>query len=139
MVIVQASEFYINKLLDNEPHVLHGSRNVYSLKRVAFIALLDGLQHPFVYPEADGDGEKRQGHVGQHADDAAHAERQQEQETRSEHDARVLHVAPVQQLHHCRHGNTHTHKTLLAKPYIKQGTQTWSNLSSEMAAMRYLR
>lgn len=67
---------------------------------MSLIGLLDGLQDPLVYPEADGDGEQRQADVGEDADDAADGQGEQQQQGGAEHHARRLHVAPVQQLHH---------------------------------------
>lgn len=76
------------------------SKHHHLLEWVPFIRFLDGLQDALVYPECDGDGEEGQGHVGENTDDAAYAERQQEQETGSKHNPCVLHITPVQKVHH---------------------------------------
>lgn len=74
----------------------------YSLEWVPFIRLLDGLQDPLVYPEADGDREESQTDVGGDTDNAAQCQGEQQGEASAKHHARGLDIAPVQELYHCR-------------------------------------
>ena len=69
---------------------------------MSVIRLLDGLQDAFVYPEADGDGEQSEADVGADAHDAAGRQREEEQQRGAEHHACRLHIAPVEEIHHCR-------------------------------------
>lgn len=73
---------------------------VHSLEWVSLIRLLDGLQDALVYPEADGDGEQSQADVGADAHDAAHGQREQQQQGGAEHHTCALHITPVEELHH---------------------------------------
>lgn len=73
-----------------------------SLEWVSLIWLLDGLQDAFVYPEADGDWEQSQADVRGDAHDAAHRQGKEQQEGGAEHHACGLHIAPVEEIHHCR-------------------------------------
>lgn len=77
----------------------------YSLEWVSLIRLLDGLQDSLVYPEADGDGQQGQADVGAHAHDAAHGQGEKQQQGGAKHHTCVLHIAPVQEIHHCRRTN----------------------------------
>lgn len=69
---------------------------------MSLIWLLDGLQDAFVYPEADSDWEQSQADVRADAHDAAHRQGKEQQEGSAEHHACGLHIAPVEEIHHCR-------------------------------------
>lgn len=71
-----------------------------SLEWVSLVRLLDGLQDPFVDPEADGDGQQGQADVGDHAHNAARHQGEEQQQRGAEHHACGLHITPVHEVHH---------------------------------------
>ena len=72
-----------------------------SLERASLIALLYSGKHSLVDTEANGDGERGQEEVGDHADEGEETERDQHEEHRAEHHAGLLDVPPVDQVHSC--------------------------------------
>ena len=79
-------------------------RDVVLLEGVSIAGLLHGLDDRLVDAEGDGDAEQSQQEVGGHADDAEGCQRQQQQHGQTEHQARLLGVSPVDQVHDCREG-----------------------------------
>lgn len=71
----------------------------YLLKGVSLIGLLHCLKDGLVDSETDGGRESGQGEVGHHTDHAELSQREKQQQHAAKHQASLLHVTPVQQLH----------------------------------------
>lgn len=69
---------------------------------MSLIGLLNGLQDALIYPKADGDRQQGQADIRAHTDDAAHGEGEEQQQGGAEHHPCGLHIAPVEEIHHCR-------------------------------------
>lgn len=69
------------------------------LKGVSLIGLLHCLEDGLVDSETDGRGESGQGQIGHHTDHAELSQREEQQQHTAKHQASLLHITPVQQLH----------------------------------------
>lgn len=72
------------------------------LEGVSVVGLLDSLHDVLVHAEGERNGENGQGEVRRHREDGAERQRQQHKQHAAEHNARPPHIAPVDQVQHCR-------------------------------------
>ena len=73
----------------------------HSLEWMSIAGLLHSAKHLLVDDEGDGDGEEGQGQVGHHRQHGEAGQGQQQHQHAAEHDARLLDVAPVDQVDDC--------------------------------------
>lgn len=73
-----------------------------SLEGVTILGLLDCLHNVFVDSECDGSSEECQGGVGHHRDEGDVGQGEKDTHHPTKHHASLLHIAPVDQVNHCK-------------------------------------